>query len=149
MFAGLIQLWMMDTLPDGFLLANGSEVFITDYPELYAAIGGIYGPASPGKFRLPDLRGYFPRGYTGVTTVDPDVGTRTARGDGLNGNRVGTTQASGYKSHSHTFSSASGGGGGAAQMFQRQGGFLSYTVGTTGGLETRPKNVYIRPIIKY
>lgn len=46
------------TVPDGWLECDGSEVLITDYPLLYAAIGGTWGAASDNDhFVLPNLKG--------------------------------------------------------------------------------------------
>jgi microcystin-dependent protein len=149
MFAGIIQLWLMNTIPNGFLLCDGSSVLKADYPELYSVIGDIYGPAlTVNHFKLPDLRGYFPRGYTGVTTVDPQAVARTNRGDGITGNNVGTIQSHSYISHTHGLPAANGGGN-PAQVFQLRGSNLGGVSGAYGGSETRPKNIYVRAIIKY
>lgn len=43
--------------PAGWLLCDGSEVEQAVWPALYAAIGDNFGPADPGYFQLPDLRG--------------------------------------------------------------------------------------------
>jgi microcystin-dependent protein len=54
------------TLPTGYLLCDGAEIQISQYPELYAVIGNTYKgpPALLGlaTFRLPDLRGRSPLG---------------------------------------------------------------------------------------
>jgi hypothetical protein len=42
-----------------WLLCDGSTVSQADFPELYAAIGGTYGTASAGYFKLPDCRARF------------------------------------------------------------------------------------------
>lgn len=45
--------------PD-YLLCDGSEVSKSSYPDLYAAIGDVWGTASnTANFKLPDLRGQF------------------------------------------------------------------------------------------
>lgn len=44
-------------IPARCLECDGSQVSQAEYPELYAAIGDLYGEADPGYFRLPDLRG--------------------------------------------------------------------------------------------
>ena len=54
---------------NGWLLCDGSEVFIVDWPELYEVIGTRF-KANPalGKFALPDLRGRFPLGMDNMGT---------------------------------------------------------------------------------
>ena len=54
---------------NGWLLCDGSEVFIVDWPELHGIIGKSF-KANPalGKFALPDLRGRFPLGMDNMTT---------------------------------------------------------------------------------
>lgn len=62
--AGEIKMWAGDTIPNGWLLCDGSEVSKTDYPELYAAIGNLWGtPNSSSNFKLPNLAGKAPVGY--------------------------------------------------------------------------------------
>lgn len=60
------------TVPDGWLECDGSEVLITDYPLLYAAIGGTWGAASDNDhFVLPNLKGKVLVGQdTGDTSFD-------------------------------------------------------------------------------
>jgi microcystin-dependent protein len=65
-YAG-IQSFVADL--NGWLLCDGSEVFIVDWPELYEVIGTRF-KANPalGKFALPDLRGRFPLGMDNMGT---------------------------------------------------------------------------------
>lgn len=55
--------------PEGFLAMNGSTFSATTYPELYSVVGST---------TLPDMRGFFVRGYSGgaATGVDPDGQSR-------------------------------------------------------------------------
>lgn len=49
--------------PAGWLLCDGTEYLITDYPELYGVVGTMYcpGPCSMiTKFAVPDMRGRIP-----------------------------------------------------------------------------------------
>ena len=56
--AGVISAYGGTEAPQGWLIADGSEVSKTAYPDLYQVIGDRYGTAStPTTFRLPDLRG--------------------------------------------------------------------------------------------
>lgn len=54
------------TVPNGYLLCDGSEYLISQYPELYAVIGYTYKALGLlqglATFAIPDLRGRFPLG---------------------------------------------------------------------------------------
>lgn len=52
---GTIISYAGKAIPDGWLLCNGSNVSIELYPELYAAIGTVFGHNSKTTFALPDL----------------------------------------------------------------------------------------------
>ena len=70
--AGLISAFGGITPPSGWLLCDGSELLIADYPDLYATVGNIYGTASDADhFVLPDCRGRSPFG----ADANNDVGT--------------------------------------------------------------------------
>ena len=71
--AGEIKMWAGDTIPDGWLLCDGSEVSKTTYPNLYAAIGDLWGvPNSSSNFKLPNLKGRVPVGHD---STDENFGT--------------------------------------------------------------------------
>lgn len=80
--AGAIFPFAGTVLPAGYLLCDGSEQRISEYPELYAIIGYAYKPIGllvngASYFALPDLRGRFPLGRdnmqnAGATTYDKD-----------------------------------------------------------------------------
>ena len=73
--AGEIKMWAGDTIPDGWLLCDGSEVSKTDYPELYKAIRDLWGvPNSSSNFKLPNLAGKVPVGYNSADTDFAPVG---------------------------------------------------------------------------
>ena len=62
-WAGVIQMYAGSTAPSGWLLCDGSEVAVADYPLLHAVIGNTYGtPSDSDHFLLPDLGGRFPIG---------------------------------------------------------------------------------------
>ena len=44
----------MANLPKSWLIADGSQVYISDYQDLYNRIGSAWGPAPAGKFTLPN-----------------------------------------------------------------------------------------------
>jgi hypothetical protein len=54
---GRIDLYAGSTPPKGFLVCDGSEKEIADYPALAAHLGDDWGPSTPTTFHLPDLSG--------------------------------------------------------------------------------------------
>lgn len=134
--AGAVMAFAMTTAPAGWLAANGASVSTTTYASLFAAIGYTYG-GSGGSFNLPDLRGYFVRGH----------GTN---GDGTASAGFGEKQADELKSHNHLMylhpGTGTGGNTGAARFGDL--GLGSSTTQSTGGNETRPKNIAMLYCIK-
>lgn len=60
------------SIPSGWLWCDGSEKAIATYGSLYDVLGTTYGALTNGSggagsthFRLPDMRGRFPRGWDG------------------------------------------------------------------------------------
>jgi microcystin-dependent protein len=89
--AGAIMPFAMNTVPTGWLAANGSTPSRTTYAALFAAIGTLYGAGDGSTtFALPDLRGYFVRGS----------GTNAA--DGTAAGTFGTKQADAVGPHTHS-----------------------------------------------
>lgn len=157
--AGMVAAFPTSTCPSGWLEANGGAVSRTTYASLFVALSTTYGAGDGSTtFNLPDYRGYFLRGWAHGSTNDPDRATRTDRGDGTNGDNVGTKQAGQYEAHTHTATDGgyaikirdvAGGPGGAYGEIGRSdaGGSATadrpLTIGTSGGNETRPKNVSV------
>ncbi|MCH5215168.1 MAG: tail fiber protein, partial [Muribaculaceae bacterium] len=66
---GIIKMWAGQSVPEGYLLCNGAQYSITDYPELYSVLGNSFNTAlsasgqpyttQSGFFRVPDLQGRF------------------------------------------------------------------------------------------
>lgn len=128
----------MASAPDGWLKANGAAISRTAYALLFAAIGTTSG-AGDGvtTFNLPDLRGEFLRGVADGRAVDT-------------GRVLGSAQTDDYKSHSHEAHIQVAGG--AIYTFQGTGnGSVASTALTltSGGSETRPRNVALLACIKY
>jgi len=149
--AGSVTAFAGETAPDGWLLCDGSPVSRSEYPSLFAALGVIYGNGDGSTtFNLPDYRGQFLRGRDASAGNDPDAASRTDRGDGQSGDKVGTRQGHEIGSHRHSRPDASTntsgtdwvGAKGASQKVTRQTGYA-------GGNETRPKNIAVNYIIKY
>ena len=98
---GIIKMFAGTFAPTGWLLCNGAEVAIEDYPALYDVIQDTYGTASDSDhFVLPDFRGRTPLGAGLGTASDA-----TLRGLGTEGGseRVTlTANQSGVPAHAHT-----------------------------------------------
>jgi hypothetical protein len=98
------------------------------------------------------MRGMFLRGVDAAAGNDPDKASRVANGTGGNtGNNVGSEQADQFKGHTHTISNH----GSTNNYSTLLGGTPAWdpggtaTTNTSGGNETRPKNVYVYYMIKY
>ncbi len=149
-------------VPKGWVLCDGAVLKITDFPDLYAAIGTSWG-GDASTFNLPDLRGRFLRGVDGGTNRDPDASSRTAIAVGGNtGSAVGSLETDAFQGHVHksnaeTFSTSyvpltriSTGGNQGGAVTPNTGGPLfdgANGVPRTSS-ETRPLNVYVNYIIK-
>lgn len=106
---------LADDLWDGYLALEGAWIAKATYADLYAHYRGGGGSCIHGdsgdNFRLPDMRGRVPRGLDTSGTLDPDVASRAARGDGTSGAAVGTVQGDAYTSHNHNIKSLNGADG--------------------------------------
>lgn len=146
----------------GWLLCDGTELAVAEYPELYASIGTAFGgDKDASRFRLPDLRGRFVRGVNGsAKDGDPDAASRPSIAPGgYTGNRVGSVQDDAFQGHHHATSAINGDregnwGGGAGSKPKGNAAWIgdATTDGTRGvprfSTETRPKNVYVHWIVK-
>ena len=131
------------TVPEGWLKADGSAVSRTDYADLFTAIGTAFGEGDgTTTFDLPDLRGEFIRGYDDGRGVD-------------SGREFGSLQGDAFKAHTHTY---------IYQTPEVPSDGLYYipatssgthkennnaTTNSTGGTETRPRNAALLACIKY
>lgn len=87
---GLVLPFGGDTAPDGYLICDGSDYAIEDYPELFAVIGFAFGGAVD-RFNVPDL---------GTRSV---VGTGAGFSLATSGGEIDHTLDTGeIPSHSHT-----------------------------------------------
>ncbi|MBN2730347.1 MAG: tail fiber protein [Bacteroidales bacterium] len=156
--AGMIIPFAGDTnnIPNGWLLCDGSELDRTIYARLFATIDTIWGIGDGSTtFNLPDFRGTFMRGTNLGTGNDPDAASRTASNGGNSGDKVGSVQEDGFKSHNHSMEfhySTSG----VPNNYPTLSGYNSAVqnsiingVSYRGGNETRPKNKNVHYLIKY
>ena len=135
--------------PLGYILCDGSSYLRSAQPALFAVIGTAYGAADSTHFNIPDLRGQFLRGVSGVTGRDPDAASRTAMNPGGNsGDNIGSIQTSQFASHSHSYGETTTAGVDYSVNPGTLVGIVSATTSATGGNETRPINAYVNYIIK-
>lgn len=157
------------TPPTGYLLCDGSQISRTTYSNLFTVLSSTWGNGDGSTtFHLPDLRGRFMRGVDGTAGNDPDKDSRSASNAGGNtGNNVGSIETDGTAAHSHSLNVLAQCSGtisvaNASTMLagsNNGGGFwgtsgcnvISNTasISSTGGTETRPKNVNVNFMIKY
>ena len=138
---GAVAAFAMNSVPSGWLAANGAAVSRTTYAALFAAIGTTYGAGDGSTtFALPDLRGYFARGS----------GTNS---DGTASGTFGAKQADELKAHAHNLSIALKPPSDFSTTYpshsSNNGDGASVTATSTGGTETRPKNIAMLYCIKY
>ena len=138
---GTIFTFASIVIPDGYLLCDGSRLQISMYQNLYDTIGTLYNtiPAPPvGTFNIPDFRGYFIRGFDSTGIIDP-------------GRLYGSKQDDGLKAHTHLVDAGFAGFGGSTnpQLNNNANSSVPQTSGSTGGAETRPKNIAVNICIKF
>jgi microcystin-dependent protein len=144
--SGAVQYFAMDTEPSGWLKADGSAVSRSTYSSLFSAIGTTFGNGDGSStFNLPDLRGEFLRGWDDGREID-------------DGRSFGSFQEDEIKSHTHSTN--------ADRDFGLYGmplssvttnpegndlriGFRDASVNSTGGDETRPRNIALLACIKF
>lgn len=148
---GEIIIWPASTAPNGFVECDGSSLLRTEYADLFAVIGITYGNADSTHFNVPDMRGYFVRGWDNSAGNDPDSSSRTDRGDGTTGDYVGTKQSDEFEAHTHTIDLYTPVG--TASLHAQTSGNTDTTdtaTGSAGGsTETRPLNINMMYCIRY
>jgi len=127
------------TVPSGYLECDGSAVSRTTYADLFAAISTTFGAGNGSStFNLPNLQGEFIRGWDNGRGVDD---SRT----------FGSAQADEIKSHLHTYTRSLSPSSGQDQAGSGSGDAVRYetqNTSSTGGTETRPRNIALMYVIK-
>jgi microcystin-dependent protein len=104
---GMIMMWggTASNIPLGWLLCDGSLVDVSQYSDLYSAIGNNFGEtASSSQFYLPDLRGRFIRGVDDGAGRDPDVASRTdMKNPAVLSATVASVQSYAFQNHVHPY----------------------------------------------
>lgn len=145
-----------DVLPTGFIwFDNGAALDRTTYADIFTRYGIRFGLGDGvTTFNVPDSAGYFMRIMGTDVADDPDIGTRTDRGDGSTGGVVGTKQNFAVEQHGHFFGSVAttaDGGGSLRSNYSPSSNNTDqvkdvYNANVAD--ETRPKNINIRLICK-
>lgn len=132
--SGAVFAFAMTTAPSGYLECDGSAVSRSTYATLFAAIGTTFGVGNGSTtFNVPDLRGEFIRGWDDGRGVD-------------SGRSFGSAQSDELKAHTHSYQRNIDGGSG--QPGGSGGSLITSTSGSTGGTETRPRNIAMMYCIK-
>ena len=137
--AGSIQYFAGSSAPDGYLKANGALISRTTYADLFTAIGTTFGVGDGSTtFAVPDLRGEFARGWDDGRGID-------------SGRAFGSAQADELKSHTHTYVNNGTGFDNPNNITGSRYNLYgnSQTTGSTGGTETRPRNIALLACIKF
>jgi microcystin-dependent protein len=145
----------------GYLPCDGRALGLTDpqYKALFQVIGTSYG-ATATTFCVPDYRGLFLRGTDNSANVDPEAALRTApqptlAKPGNTGDTVGSMQPGAVVAHTHGYATAGDDfhyinyGGLEDPGVFAENGTSSEQSGTTGGLESRPRNIGVNYVITF
>lgn len=143
----------------GWMACDGRSLATDLYPELYIALGYLYG-GQDGSFNLPNYGGYFLRGVDAQAKLDPDP--RSPPSPGADAAGVGSTQGFALQSHEHVYSQSALAGpveegtdaGAPGKASTNTGGPV--TASDLGAAdvqvslkETRPVNIAVNYIIKF
>lgn len=151
---GTIHFWLSTQSYPPNSIVLGPDYSRTVYKTLYALWGTMFGAGDGSTtFGTPKCPGYFLRFWDNGAGIDPDAAARTSRGDGVGGDKPGTYQLDQVKEHLHVMSvGRQGVAGGGAWAY----GYANYgetdvadpVVKLFGGKETRPKNIYMIPMVR-
>ena len=93
---GTINLWASSTVPDGWILCDGSSLLRTGtYAGLFAVIGTTYGTADGTHFNVPNFKGKVPVGYNSAETEFNAMGK-------TGGEKTHTLTIAEMPAHTHT-----------------------------------------------
>ena len=157
---GAVAYFAANSVPTGWVKANGAALSRTTYAALFAAIGTTYG-AGDGTttFKVPDLRGEFVRGFDDARGVDSGRVFGSAQ-DSANLSHTHSTDSQGAHTHSvptawssssynRHASDDSGSGNTHTTGTSGSAGAHTHTALASGGTEARPRNIAMLACIKF
>jgi microcystin-dependent protein len=157
--AGMVVCWAgtFANIPTGWLLCNGASVATATYPDLFTALGYVYGGAG-ANFTLPDLVDRFVRGQSSQTAATGGADNLTLSEAQMPAHtHLITITDSG---HTHQIPSSNGGGSRRLQPSGSSGNFVNTGSSTTGitaantttgassSFDNRPAFIELQYIIK-
>lgn len=166
---GTILSYGSETVPEGYLLADGSCISRAEYASLFAVIGTSAGSCDSGGgagsgFNVPDLQNSFLRGLTsgrsvfdtqldatavnGLTTSPAGAASGSISAASSNNANGAITGASGVFSVSSSTSDGVQNGAGNTSYRTANMSIPNHNHGITGDSETRPENKSVVYIIK-
>ena len=109
--AGMIAAWAgtNGNIPAGWLLCDGSSVATATYPELFTALGYVYGGAG-ANFNLPNLGDVFVRGQATQTAATGGANNKTLAIGEIPAHTHTATPSVTDPGHDHTVSGSNTGG---------------------------------------
>lgn len=129
---GKVVAFAANNVPGGYLECDGSILNMADYPRLGEMLSTTYGGDGTTTFGIPDLRGEFIRGWDNGAGVD-------------SGRVFGSNQSDELAAHDHYIPTNDASAAGSFTVADLANQTLDYTnlsaTSSTGGTETRPKNV--------
>ncbi len=138
-FVGNIAISPVNIVPSGYLECDGAAISRTSYSALFTLLGTVFGVGDGSTtFNLPDFRGEFLRGFDNGRGVDI-------------GRLIGSFQLDEFKSHTHFTGSSlqTAGPGSHLSTNHSPPSASAVPTGSTGGVETRPRNIAMMFCIKY
>lgn len=141
----------------GWMLCDGRSLQTQLYPELFAALGYLYGGSEAEEaFNIPDYRGRFMRGTDLGANNDPDISIRTKPAGSGNYDNVGSIQTNALQDHEHTITKAKATGNAppaealsSVGKDSQTGKIYDSATDWVSDNETRPANIAVNYIIKF
>lgn len=156
---GAVAHFAANSVPTGWVKANGAALSRTTYAALFAAIGTTYGAGDGSTtFNIPDLRGEFLRGWDNARGVDSGRVFGSAQGS-ANLSHTHSTDSQGAHTHSvpiawsssnykHPSNQTESGNVHAAGT-SGSAGAHTHTALASGDTEARPRNIAMLACIKF